>query len=74
LRHTPIIPDTSEAAIRKIAVQGQPGQKANEVPSQPISQAWWCMFVILTITGGIGSRMIVQASLGKNTRPYPINN
>jgi hypothetical protein len=33
-----IIPATQEAEIRRIVVQGQPGQKVTEVPSQPTTQ------------------------------------
>jgi hypothetical protein len=32
--HTLVIPDTQEAEIKKITVQGQPGQKFSEIPSQ----------------------------------------
>jgi hypothetical protein len=32
----PIVLDTAEANIKKIAVEGQPGQKDNKTPPQPI--------------------------------------
>jgi hypothetical protein len=32
--------------IRRIMVQGQPGQKVSKIPSQPISQVSWFMTII----------------------------
>jgi hypothetical protein len=37
---TPAIPAIPEMEIRKIAVQGQPGQKFSKTPSQSISWTW----------------------------------
>jgi hypothetical protein len=44
----PTIPTVLEAEIRRVMVQGQPGQKVNKTSSQPISQAWKCIPVIPT--------------------------
>jgi hypothetical protein len=47
---TLVIPAIREAESRRTEVQGQPGQKAWETPSQPIkSLVRWCMPVILAI-------------------------
>jgi hypothetical protein len=40
---TPIIPDTLEVEIGRIAVQGQQGQRVVKTSSQPTSCAWQCM-------------------------------
>jgi hypothetical protein len=33
----PVIPATQDAEIRRIEVQGQPGQKVHETPSKPMA-------------------------------------
>jgi hypothetical protein len=42
----PLIPVTLEVEVRRIAFQGQPGQKVTKTLSQSISQAWWYISVI----------------------------
>jgi hypothetical protein len=34
---TPVVPDSLEAEIRRVAFQGQTRQKLSEIPSQPTS-------------------------------------
>jgi hypothetical protein len=42
-----IILTTREAEIRRVMVQGQPGQEVNETPFQPIKFcAWWYVLVL----------------------------
>jgi hypothetical protein len=36
-----LIPAVQEVEIRKMAVQGQPGQKVSKIPSQQISKVLW---------------------------------
>jgi hypothetical protein len=37
----PVIPATWEAEIRRITVQGQPGQIVHKIPSPKITRAKW---------------------------------
>jgi hypothetical protein len=39
----PVILATSEVEIRRLTVQGQPGQEVIKTPSQLTSEAWWCV-------------------------------
>jgi hypothetical protein len=55
----PVIPATPEMEIRRIKVQGHPGQKVSETSSQTISLAWWHKPVILAMWEAVGKRTLV---------------
>jgi hypothetical protein len=37
-----VIPVTEEVELRRIGIQGPPGQKVRETPSQSIGWMWYC--------------------------------
>jgi hypothetical protein len=48
-----------EVEIRRIMVQGQPGQKLSKTPSsQSISQAWWCRPVVPATQEAVDGKMV----------------
>jgi hypothetical protein len=66
-RLLPVIPAIVEEEIRRIAFQGQPGQKVSKKSFQPVSQVQWWEPVISARTG-------IEDSPGKKERPYLKNN
>jgi hypothetical protein len=50
-----------------IVVRGQPGQNVSKDPSQPISQLWWPVFVVLSCVRSIGRRITVHGNPRKIT-------
>jgi hypothetical protein len=57
----PVILATWEVKIRRITVQGQPGQKVQTTLSQPIiSWTWWCSCHTIYIRS-INGRIAIQA-------------
>jgi hypothetical protein len=57
---------TWEAEIGRVAVQGQPGQKVGEIPSQPIAGLGDTMPVTPAMQEAETWRTVVQVSLGKS--------
>jgi hypothetical protein len=46
--------------IRRVEVQGQPGQNVSENSSQSINQTWWYKLVIPAAQEGTDRRPVVQ--------------
>jgi hypothetical protein len=57
----PVIPTTWEVEIRKITIQGQPGEKLGRTPFQTINWSWWFSPVVpgtwKAWIGGLRSRL-----------------
>jgi hypothetical protein len=60
-----VIPATWELESQKFMVQGQPGQKVSEIPSQYISWMWWHAPVVPAMWKTIGRRITVHPSYGQ---------
>jgi hypothetical protein len=63
---SPVIPATQETEIRRITVQGWPGQKVPKIPSPPIKAGCGGMHLHLGYMGGINRRIMHQADQDKN--------
>jgi hypothetical protein len=70
----PVITDTREAEIRKIAVRDQPGQKVSETPSQK-QAGYGDTHYNPGYAGGICRKITAQDwPQAKSARSYPKNN
>jgi hypothetical protein len=49
----------------KTVIQGQSNQKVSKVPSQPISQMWWCVPVFPAKREAEARRIMSEASPGQ---------
>jgi hypothetical protein len=57
--------------IRRIAVQGQPGQRVSETPISTEKLNVLINFYNPSYMGGIRKMIMIQSGPGKSTRPYP---